>query len=121
MSMSSNPVLEFVEQHAEAIAATGVSNEKLGKLDADSARLLRESGVIRMLAPRQYGGGETHPAEFAETVIRLASLDGSTGWVAGIVGVHPWELARFWHTFRGAGVARVANETSRFGVIMVDM
>jgi len=27
----------------------------------------------------------------------------------------------FWHTFRGAGVARVANETSRFGVIMVDM
>ncbi|WP_231123664.1 acyl-CoA dehydrogenase family protein [Nocardioides sambongensis] len=25
--------------------------------------------------------------------MRIASLDGSTGWVAGIVGVHPWELA----------------------------
>ncbi|OAP25320.1 MULTISPECIES: hypothetical protein [Amycolatopsis] len=25
--------------------------------------------------------------------MRLASLDGSTGWVAGIVGVHPWEMA----------------------------
>ncbi len=25
--------------------------------------------------------------------MRIASLDGSTGWVAGIVGVHPWEMA----------------------------
>jgi alkylation response protein AidB-like acyl-CoA dehydrogenase len=25
--------------------------------------------------------------------MKLASLDGSTGWLAGIVGVHPWEMA----------------------------
>jgi alkylation response protein AidB-like acyl-CoA dehydrogenase len=25
--------------------------------------------------------------------MKIASLDGSTGWVAGVVGVHPWELA----------------------------
>ncbi|MCW4355690.1 acyl-CoA dehydrogenase family protein [Hoyosella sp. YIM 151337] len=91
--MSTNPVLEFVDQHADQFAATAASSEKLGKLDDTAAALLRESGVMRMLAPKQYSGAEAHPVEFAETVMRLASLDGSLGWVAGIVGVHPWELA----------------------------
>jgi alkylation response protein AidB-like acyl-CoA dehydrogenase len=86
-------VLEKIEARAEEIAALGPSNEKLGRLDDRAAALLRETGVIRMLQPAKYGGAEAHPAEFAEAVMRLASLDGSTGWVAGIVGVHPWEMA----------------------------
>ncbi|MBM0124914.1 acyl-CoA dehydrogenase family protein [Pimelobacter simplex] len=86
-------VLEKIEARAEEIAALGPSNEKLGRLDDRTAELLRESGVIRMLQPAKYGGAEAHPADFAEAVMRLASLDGSTGWVAGIVGVHPWEMA----------------------------
>ncbi|TQK72011.1 MULTISPECIES: acyl-CoA dehydrogenase family protein [unclassified Nocardioides] len=86
-------VLERIEARAEEIAALGPSNEKLGRLDDRAAELLRETGVIRMLQPAKYGGAEAHPADFAEAVMRLASLDGSTGWVAGIVGVHPWEMA----------------------------
>ena len=86
-------VLERIEARAEEIAALGPSNEKLGRLDDRAAELLRETGVIRLLQPAKYGGAEAHPADFAEAVMRLASLDGSTGWVAGIVGVHPWEMA----------------------------
>ncbi len=88
-----NPVLSAIEEHAEEIAALGPENEKLGKLTDRSAEILREVGVMKMLAPAAHGGYESHPAEFAEAVMRLASLDGSTGWVAGIVGVHPWEMA----------------------------
>ena len=89
----SNEVLARIEAHAEEIAALGPSNEKLGRLDDRAAEILRETGVIKMLQPAKYGGAEAHPADFAEAVMRLASLDGSTGWVAGIVGVHPWEMA----------------------------
>ncbi|MQW74348.1 hydroxylase [Nocardioides sp. dk4132] len=89
----SNEVLAKIEAHAEEIAALGPSNEKLGRLDDQAAEILRETGVIKMLQPAKYGGAEAHPADFAEAVMRLASLDGSTGWVAGIVGVHPWEMA----------------------------
>ena len=46
-----------------------------------------------MLQPKTHGGCEAHPREFAETVMRIASLDGAAGWVAGVVGVHPWEMA----------------------------
>ncbi|WP_406407203.1 acyl-CoA dehydrogenase family protein [Streptomyces halstedii] len=89
----SHPVREAVEAHAEEIRALGPANEALGRLDDRAATLLREAGAIRMLQPRTYGGLELHPREFAETVMRIASLDGATGWVAGVVGVHPWEMA----------------------------
>lgn len=89
----SNPVLAAVEERAEEISALAESNEQLGRLDDSAAKLLRDTGVMRMLQPAKHGGAEAHPREFAETVMRIASLDGSTGWVAGIVGVHPWEMA----------------------------
>lgn len=92
-STAQSNVLDAIEEHAEQIAALGPDNESLGRLTDDAAKLLRDSGVMRMLQPAEYGGAEAHPREFAETVMRIASLDGSTGWVAGIVGVHPWEMA----------------------------
>ncbi len=48
-----------------------------------------------MLAPKEYGGYESHPREFAETAMGIGAMDGAAGWVSGIVGVHPWELAFF--------------------------
>lgn len=88
-----NPVLAAVEERAEEIVALAASNEQLGRLDDAAAKVLRDTGVMRMLQPAKHGGAEAHPRDFAETVMRIASLDGSTGWVAGIVGVHPWEMA----------------------------
>jgi alkylation response protein AidB-like acyl-CoA dehydrogenase len=89
----SNQVIDAVMESAEQIAALGPANESLGRLDDQAAKILRSSGVIRMMQPTTYGGTESHPREFAEAVMKIASLDGSTGWVAGIVGIHPWELA----------------------------
>jgi 3-hydroxy-9,10-secoandrosta-1,3,5(10)-triene-9,17-dione monooxygenase len=88
-----HPALTAIEERAEELAALGPANERLGRLEDRAAEILREAGVIRMLQPAKYGGAEAHPRDFAETVMRVASLDGSTGWVAGIVGVHPWEMA----------------------------
>jgi len=88
-----NPVLELIEERAEEIASTALSNEQLGKLDDRAVKALRETGVMKMLQPAKYGVAEAHPAEFAEAVMKIAALDGSTGWVAGIVGLHPWEMA----------------------------
>ena len=54
---------------------------------------MKAAGNIRMLQPRSHGGLEVHPREFAETVMAIAALDPAAGWVAGIVGVHPWQMA----------------------------
>ncbi|MFE7357626.1 acyl-CoA dehydrogenase family protein [Streptomyces sp. NPDC057543] len=88
-----NPVLDAITERAEEIRALGPANESLGRLDDRTAEVLRETGAIRMLQPKTYGGLELHPREFAETIMRIAACDGATGWVAGVVGVHPWEMA----------------------------
>jgi 3-hydroxy-9,10-secoandrosta-1,3,5(10)-triene-9,17-dione monooxygenase len=68
-------------------------NERLGTLHTQAAEALRDSGVTRMLQPEEYGGIATHPRDFAEMVIDIARRDGSAGWIAGTVGVSPWELS----------------------------
>jgi alkylation response protein AidB-like acyl-CoA dehydrogenase len=89
----SNHVLDAVMESAERIAALGPVNENLGRLDDQAVKVMREAGVIRMLQPKTHGGIEAHPREFAETIMKIAALDGAAGWVAGVVGVHPWEMA----------------------------
>ena len=86
-------VLDRIEKRAEEIAGYGPESEKLGRLADGAAALLRETGAMRMLQPAAFGGAECHPREWAEATMRLGQLDGATGWLSGIVGVHPWEMA----------------------------
>lgn len=90
-------VLTRVRDAAEVFRQSAAESEELGRLADVSAKQLREAGVIRMLQPREYGGYEAHPVDFFETVLEVGSLCGSAGWVAGVVGVHPWQLGQ-WDT-----------------------
>ncbi|MEV6427263.1 hypothetical protein [Nocardia sp. NPDC051463] len=48
---------------------------------------------MRLLQPTDFGGYAAHPRDFAEAVMAVAQRCGSTGWVCGVGGVHPWEMA----------------------------
>lgn len=86
-------VLDNIAEIADQLRDQAVEAERLGKLPEETAKKLKAAGPIKMLQPKPYGGFEAHPRDFAETVMKAASLDPATGWVCGIVGVHPWQLA----------------------------
>ncbi len=86
-------VFERSEQIAQTLAEGAAEAEALGQLPDKTARMLKDTGVIRMLQSSDWNGYEAHPVDFCEVVMQLAASCGSTGWVAGIVGVHPWEMA----------------------------
>lgn len=86
-------VLDNIAAIADQLRDQAPEAEQLGQLPDATARLLKEAGPIRLLQPKKYGGFESHPREFAETVMATAALDGASGWITGIVGVHPWQLA----------------------------
>ncbi|MDG3009765.1 hydroxylase [Rhodococcus sp. D2-41] len=86
-------VLDNIVALADDLRAQAEEAERLGKLPDDTAKKLRAAGPIKMLQPKKFGGFEAHPRDFAETVMKVASCDGASGWVCGIVGVHPWQLA----------------------------
>jgi 3-hydroxy-9,10-secoandrosta-1,3,5(10)-triene-9,17-dione monooxygenase len=62
---------------------------------ADSVKSLAETGFFRLLQPSSAGGLEADPVAFFTAVRLIASACGSTGWVASVIGVHPWQLALF--------------------------
>ena len=62
---------------------------------AESVKSLAETGFFRLLQPRSAGGLEADPVAFFTAVRLIASACGSTGWVASVLGAHPWQLALF--------------------------
>ena len=61
----------------------------------ETIKSLAEIGFFRLLQPARFGGFEADPVTFLDAVRQIASACGSTGWVASVVGVHPWQLALF--------------------------
>ena len=86
-------VLGKLRDSAAALTEESLASDRLGKLTDRSAHLLRESGVVRMYQPKEYSGYEAHPVEFMEAAMTVAAASPSAGWVTGVVGVHPWEIA----------------------------
>jgi len=86
-------VVAKVAELAPRLAATAEETERQGKLCEESVKLIREAGVMRLLQPTDFGGYAAHPRDFAEAVMAVAAQCGSTGWVCGVGGVHPWEMA----------------------------
>ncbi|MRH90223.1 hydroxylase [Nocardia sp. SYP-A9097] len=89
----SHKVVQRVAELAAQLAAHAEETEQAGKLSDKSVALVREAGVMRMLQPTDFGGYAAHPRDFAEAVMAVAGACGSTGWVCGVGGVHPWEMA----------------------------
>ena len=77
------------------LRARAAEVEQCGMVPDDIIRSLTAVGVFRALQPRQWGGLELDLAAYYEGMIRLASACASTGWVASVVGVHPWHAALF--------------------------
>ena len=61
----------------------------------ESIAEMKEAGFFRILQPKRFGGYEMHPNTFFAVQKLLAEGCMSTGWVYGVLGCHPYELALF--------------------------
>src|SRR3984893_639030 len=89
----SERVLDGVVAMADQLRDQAAEAERIGRLTDDTVKLMKGAGLIRLLQPKSYQGFEVHPREFAETVMATAALDPAAGWIVGVVGVHPYQLA----------------------------
>ena len=69
--------------------------DQLRRLPDAAWKLLLEGGFLRALQPARWGGGEVELPEFVDAVVELSRASPSIGWVAAVIGVHPWQLALF--------------------------
>jgi 3-hydroxy-9,10-secoandrosta-1,3,5(10)-triene-9,17-dione monooxygenase len=92
-----NEVHERILARAEELAAEAPLSDEQGRLTDKTADILRSSGALRMLQPVEFGGQEASPVEFFKMVRDIGVQSSSAGWVAGVVGVHAFEMAQMDH------------------------
>ncbi|KAA0104197.1 3-hydroxy-9,10-secoandrosta-1,3,5(10)-triene-9,17-dione monooxygenase oxygenase subunit [Mycolicibacterium sp. P1-5] len=88
-------VLTGIDELLPKLRERAQETEDLRRIPEATIADLDEVGFFKLLQPEQWGGLQSDPTVFYEAVRRLASACGSTGWVAGILGVHNWHLAHF--------------------------
>ncbi|MFD2499332.1 acyl-CoA dehydrogenase family protein [Rhizorhabdus histidinilytica] len=80
-------MIPVLRERARATAEHKVPDESIAEMQA--------AGFFRILQPKRWGGYEMHPNVFFEVLKTIAEGCMSTGWVYGVVGCHPYELALF--------------------------
>jgi 3-hydroxy-9,10-secoandrosta-1,3,5(10)-triene-9,17-dione monooxygenase len=80
---------------APDLAASNAEADQSRRLPDSVWKTMHEAGLFRALQPARWGGGEVHLREFFDAVIEVSRSSGSAGWVMGVIGVHPWQLALF--------------------------
>lgn len=90
---TTNPVLARIEALADEFRDSAAAADEAGRVPDATAALIRQVGQVRQLQPKSHGGYEARFSDFVESGLRLASLNPAAGWIGGVVGVHPWEIA----------------------------
>ena len=91
----SEQVIAGVRDLLPVLRERAQDTEDARRVPEESVKALQETGFFKLLQPKPYGGFEADPVSFYTAVKLIASACGSTGWVASILGVHPWHVALF--------------------------
>ncbi len=88
-------LIEQSRRLAPELEANAAEDDGLRRLSDRTWKCLLEGGILRALQPARFGGGETTLLAFIDAIYELSRSSPSAGWVAGVIGVHPWQLALF--------------------------
>jgi 3-hydroxy-9,10-secoandrosta-1,3,5(10)-triene-9,17-dione monooxygenase len=91
----SEQVLDGVRELLPGFRERAQDTEDARRISVESIKALQHTGFFKLLQPKRYGGLEAHPNDFYRAVRLIASACGSTGWVAAVLGCHPWQLGLF--------------------------
>lgn len=85
--------VEYIHEHAQTLREQHAPSDECGYLTEPARAVLEKSGGIRLLQAKSHGGCEADPRDFFEWARAVGRYNPSAGWIAGVVGVHPWEVA----------------------------
>jgi 3-hydroxy-9,10-secoandrosta-1,3,5(10)-triene-9,17-dione monooxygenase len=91
----SQAVLDGIRDLLPTLRERADDAERARVVPEASVKELEDTGFFRMLQPKRYEGLECDPVDFFTAVRDIAGACGSTGWIASVLGVHPWQVALF--------------------------
>ncbi|MGH8014288.1 MAG: acyl-CoA dehydrogenase family protein [Candidatus Binataceae bacterium] len=91
----SSSLMERAKALAPMLRERAAETNRLRRLPDSTWKELVGTGIVRGLQPARWGGGESTLREFYSAIMEVARAEGCAGWVAGIIGVHPWQTALY--------------------------
>src|SRR4029450_11937758 len=77
------------------LAARAAKAEQDRHVPDETIADMQAAGLFRVFQSERWGGYEMDPATYFEIQLALAEGCMSTGWVYGVVGLHPWLMGLF--------------------------
>ena len=90
-----HPAIDALHDAGAELKAQAAANADGRRLSDATAKVLRDTGAMRLVQPARYGGLEADPRVFVEAMMLAAQFDGAAGWVLGVVGVHNWHIGLY--------------------------
>jgi len=75
---------------AQALQTSAATSDQTGELQADQIQLIHSQQWLKMLAPREVGGGELNLPDVVQLEETLCAIDGSFGWVVTLCAGAGW-------------------------------
>ncbi|MBV8136412.1 MAG: acyl-CoA dehydrogenase [Deltaproteobacteria bacterium] len=88
-------LVETARRIGPELEKTAAGDNTLRRLSDRTWHILMDNGFLRSLQPARWGGGEVSLMEFVDATMELARVSPSAAWIAGVIGLHPWQLALF--------------------------
>lgn len=88
-------LLEAARKLVPALKARAEQADREMKVPDETVADMQEAGLFQAMQPKRFGGFELDPRAFFEIQMTLAEGCMSTAWIYGVMGVHPWQLARY--------------------------
>lgn len=90
-----HPAIDALHEAGAELKAQAAANADGRRLSDATAKVLRDTGAMRLVQPARYGGLEADPRVFVEAMMLTSQFDGAAGWVLGVVGVHNWHIGLY--------------------------
>ena len=77
------------------LAATSHESDRMRRLSDDAADALRESGLARLITPKQFGGFELSPSAHIWACAEIGNVCSAASWVLMVCVAHDFIIGRF--------------------------
>jgi 3-hydroxy-9,10-secoandrosta-1,3,5(10)-triene-9,17-dione monooxygenase len=77
------------------LSSRAAEAEQLRRLPIENVAALKETGLLKVLQPRRYGGYQLSLRAHVDVVSTLGQGCGATAWCVGVIHAHSWLIGSF--------------------------
>ncbi|MFM9992544.1 MAG: acyl-CoA dehydrogenase family protein [Burkholderiaceae bacterium] len=93
--LTAQQAIEAAKKIAPRLAERAAHAEQIRRIPQESIKELNDSGLLRLMQPKRYGGSELGLGVLMDVVLEVCKGCSSTAWVYSNLASHSWNIGQF--------------------------